>query len=264
MAIGTTAAIIGGSLIGAASSIYGSDKAGDAAKDASGASVAEQRRQFDTVRGDTQGLRDIGNSALGSIARLYGYAPPGAKPAAAPLSFAQWSQQNGGGFGGGFGMGIPGRIGAGAPGLQKGYADYLASQRAQPRGTGQPDMSGFFASPDYQFRLTEGQRAIDSSAAARGGLLSGAAVKAGTRYASNLASGEYGAFYDRLAQQAGLGVTGIGASAAAGANAANNISNSYLQGGQARGSAYLAGAQGINNAAQGGISNWMLSKYLGG
>jgi len=131
-------------------------------------------------------------------------------------------------------------------------------------GTGTPDMSVFFASPDYQFRLNEGQKAIDRSAAARGGLLSGGAQREGIRYSSNLASGEYGAFVDRLMQQAGLGSTGIGASAAAGANTASNVGNAAIYGGNAKGSAYMQGASAINNSVQGGISNLLLARYLGG
>jgi hypothetical protein len=127
-----------------------------------------------------------------------------------------------------------------------------------------PDMSVFFASPDYQFNLNEGQKAIDRSAAARGGLLSGGAVKEGERYASGLASREYSNFVDRLMQQAGLGATGIGASASAGANTAGIVSNAAQNGANARGSAYLTGGAAINNSLQGGLQNLLLAKYLGG
>jgi hypothetical protein len=68
-----------------------------------------------------------------------------------------------------------------------------------------PDMSGFFNSPDYQFNLAEGSKAINNSAAARSGVLSGRAVKEGERYASGLASREFSGFMDRLYQQAGIG-----------------------------------------------------------
>lgn len=126
------------------------------------------------------------------------------------------------------------------------------------------DMSSFYTSPDYQFNVEQGQKGIDRSLAARGGALSGAGVREGIRYSSGLASREYGGYVDRLMQQAGLGNTGIGASAAAGTNAANNISSAYMAGGAARGSAYIQTGEGINNAIQGGISNYMLSNYLSG
>jgi hypothetical protein len=129
---------------------------------------------------------------------------------------------------------------------------------------GKPDMSAFFESPDYQFNLGEGQKAIDRSAAARGGLLSGGAQKEGIRYASGMASREYSAFVDRLMQQAGLGNTGIGASAAAGANTAATVANAATSAANARGSAYLTAGSAINSGVQGGIQNLLLNKYLGG
>lgn len=129
---------------------------------------------------------------------------------------------------------------------------------------GKPDMSVFFESPDYQFNLNEGQKAIDRSAAARGGLLSGGAVREGARYASGLASREYSNFVDRLMQQAGLGATGIGASASAGANTAGMVGNAAINGANARGSAYLTGANALNSSVQGGLQNFLLAKYLGG
>lgn len=125
------------------------------------------------------------------------------------------------------------------------------------------DMSGFYASPDYQFNLTQGQQAIDRSAVARGGLLSGAAVKAGERYASGLASQQFGSYVDRLLQSAGLGNTGIGMTSSAGQNAANNIGNAYMTGAANRANAYGMQAAGINNAVQGAASNFLLMKYLG-
>lgn len=56
--------------------------------------------------------------------------------------------------------------------------------------------------PSYRFRLREGMDALEGGAAARGGALSGAAVKAGQRYAQDLASTEYGNAYGRMMQMA--------------------------------------------------------------
>lgn len=55
--------------------------------------------------------------------------------------------------------------------------------------------------PGYKFRLSQGQEALDASAAARGGLSSGAAQKALMRYGQDLGSQEYGAAYGRSWQQ---------------------------------------------------------------
>lgn len=51
--------------------------------------------------------------------------------------------------------------------------------------------------PGYQFRLQEGLKALERSAAARGGLMSGATGKALTRYGQEAASQEYSNAYNR-------------------------------------------------------------------
>ena len=51
--------------------------------------------------------------------------------------------------------------------------------------------------PGYGFRLSEGLKALERSAAARGGLLSGGTGKALTRYGQEMASQEYGNAYNR-------------------------------------------------------------------
>jgi hypothetical protein len=54
------------------------------------------------------------------------------------------------------------------------------------------------ADPGYAFRLEEGQKAIDRSAAARGGLQSGAALKAAAEYGQNMGSQEYQNAFNRF------------------------------------------------------------------
>lgn len=60
-------------------------------------------------------------------------------------------------------------------------------------------MQDYQADPGYQFRLDQGNKALNNSAAARGGLLSGATLKAITDYNSGAASQEYGAAQGRFA-----------------------------------------------------------------
>jgi hypothetical protein len=54
------------------------------------------------------------------------------------------------------------------------------------------------ADPGYAFRLEEGQKAIDRSAAAKGGLQSGAALKAAAEYGQSMGSQEYQNAYNRF------------------------------------------------------------------
>lgn len=265
---GATGAIIAGSVVAAGTSVYSANKAAGATSKAAKSANSEEARQFDLVRGDTAKLRGLGDSAIDRINRLYGYgsAAQPAQASASPLSYSEFIASRGGTEGFGRGGGRFGPV-MDEVGARRAYQQYLQSQpaavpAAPATGTGQPDMSAFFESPDYQFRLSQGEQGINRAAAARGRYDSGAVLKGLDRYNSNLASGEFASFYDRLAQQAGLGVTGIGQSAAAGANAANNIGANLVNAGNSRASAYLTAGQGVNNAVQGGIQNWYLNRYL--
>lgn len=66
----------------------------------------------------------------------------------------------------------------------------------------------FQTDPGYNFRMSEGLKALDRQAAARGGMMSGAALKAAGRYGQDLASQEYGNAFNRFqtnrASQTGL------------------------------------------------------------
>jgi hypothetical protein len=78
----------------------------------------------------------------------------------------------------------------GLPGGTAGGAEY--GSMAQPF-----DMNRFQADPGYGFRMSEGMKALENSAAARGGLLSGATLKGVSRFGQDLASNEYQNAFNR-------------------------------------------------------------------
>jgi hypothetical protein len=128
----------------------------------------------------------------------------------------------------------------------------------------------FQADPGYQFRLDQGQNQIQSSAAARGGLLSGAAAKALTKYNQNFASNEYGNVYNRfradqgdqfnrLASLAGVGQQATNATQQAGQNFASAAGNNAMYAGTARASGYTGAANSLNStlgSASGALVNY--------
>jgi len=130
------------------------------------------------------------------------------------------------------------------------------------KGSGKADFSSFTTSPDYQFTLGQGQDAINRSAAARGGVLSGAAVKAGETYAAGLADQNFGSYVNRLAGVAGAGQAATNATTAAGTNMANQNSAAIMGAGNARASAYNENGQTIANTTNGLASNYLLYRYL--
>ena len=117
----------------------------------------------------------------------------------------------------------------------------------------------FQADPGYQFRMDEGMKGITNSAAARGGLLSGAALKASATYNQNFASNEFGNAYNRfntnqtngfnrLASVAGIGQMANNQVQQAGTNMANNVSGNMLSAGSARSSGYIAQGNALTGA----------------
>jgi hypothetical protein len=86
--------------------------------------------------------------------------------------------------------------------------------------------------PGYQFRLAQGQKAVEQSAAARGGAASGGALKALTQYGQGFASNEYQNAFARHQ----TGIQNLFQGAGLGLNASNTMSgnlnqNSALQSG---------------------------------
>jgi hypothetical protein len=107
--------------------------------------------------------------------------------------------------------------------------------------------------PSYSFRFQEGLKALDRQAAARGGLISGGALKAAQRYGQDYASTEFGNAYNRLAGLAGVGQTATGAIGNAAGAYGTNAGNLMTGAGAARASGYVGGT----NALTGGLSQYL-------
>ncbi len=123
-------------------------------------------------------------------------------------------------------------------------------------GGGSPDYSAFYQSPGYQFRFDEGQRALETSAAAKGGLMSGGMGRELTRYGQGFASGEFNNYANRLSDLAGIGSSVASNTAQLGQQAAGQVGNTSGQLGQtvmAGGTAQASGIAGAGNAWASGI-----------
>jgi hypothetical protein len=137
-------------------------------------------------------------------------------------------------------------------------------------------MADFQADPGYAFRMTEGLKALDRQAAARGGLISGGALKAAQGYGQDLASQEYLNAFNRfqtnrtnllnpLQSIAGAGQTATTTLSQAGQNMGTNVANYMGNAGQAqagavtsaadaRASGYLGAQEGWNKAINSALS----------
>jgi hypothetical protein len=137
--------------------------------------------------------------------------------------------------------------------------ELVAASKYTPFG-----MNQFQQDPGYAFRLKEGQQALDRQAAARGGLISGGALKAAARYGQEMGSQEYTNAFNRYQaeRQARLGplqsLTGMGQTTAqqigsAGRSMASNVGDAIGSAAAARASGYV----GQTNALTSGLGTYL-------
>lgn len=272
MAIGTTTAILGSAALGAGASVIGGknqskavQKAANASQAASDQATAEQRRQFDIANANQQPWLTTGTSALNQLASLYGL-QTSQGPNFGSFNEAAYLAAN---------PDVAASIRAGNFG-GSGLAHYTEYGRNENRpgtpqaqtgstGTAPSGMAGFVASPDYQFRLNESQRALTARNAALGIQDSGAAQRAAIQYAGNLASGEFNNYANRLSSLAGVGQTAAQNTAALGANYAGAVGNIGMNNAQSLASSYQQ--QGANSANMwgnlAGIGSGLLGNFAG-
>lgn len=280
---------------GAAMSSSASRKASKAQERSAQQATDAEREMFEQSRADMEPWRQAGMQSLNRLSFLMGLPPVQVSPGVAPM------QQNAlGGVGGSAAQFVPGGIrgrtpdmGENAPDILQGRQqmagreqnNMLMSGQGGAQGTGPELMApggtpGEFGmltrtftganlqdDPGYQFRLKEGQAALDRSASARGGMFSGAQLKGLNRFGQEFASNEFtNAFNRDLANRQSLfnmlsGVSGTGQVGAQqigqqGMQLGQSIGSNLMGAGNARASGYLA--QG--NAMQGGL-NQLASMY---
>jgi hypothetical protein len=113
-----------------------------------------------------------------------------------------------------------------------------------------------YSDPSYQFRMQQGQDAIQSSAAAQGGLLSGATLKALQNYGQESASQEYSNAYNRFNADQTNRYNRLSNIIGMGQNAAAQTGNAGMQTGQAVANNTMAGANAIAAGQVASANNW--------
>jgi hypothetical protein len=151
------AAVLG--VAGAAISANAAENAADTQAASARDANAIQLRMFEQTRSDLDPYRGAGRTALLNLERT----------ANAPLSYRPYTPTP-----------------AYDPALFRPVAPYTGPSEADLR-----------ADPGYQFRVAEGQKALERSAAGKGLLLSGGQLKDLTRFGQDMGAQEYGAAYTR-------------------------------------------------------------------
>jgi hypothetical protein len=290
-------AVVGGAVIGGVATSQAGSKAASAQKHAADQANSTELAMYDQNREDQAPYRDIGYQALGELGRGMGFGgytdgtASSSTTTTAPLSFDEWSKSNPIGIGDYRGQ--RGAIDRGkAQGAQQAqYDSYVKNfQPVTTQNAGTPGapststtpvgdlnrdftLADFQKDPGYQFRMDEGRKGLEASAAARGGLLSGANLKAIDRYGQDYASGEYSNSYNRfnndrtqrfnrLSAIAGTGQTATNILGAQGAQVANNVAQNQTAVGNANAARSINNGNAVTGTVN-SLGNWYLQQqYL--
>lgn len=144
---------------------------------------------------------------------------------------------------------------------------------SNPNG-GQPlsdsSLAAFRNSPDYEFARQEGEKAVQQSAAAKGGLLTGGTEKDLTTFGQGLASQQFGNYFNRLLQLSQMGQSAAGTVSSADVNTGADIAGIYQNTGRgvattqlAAGDAQARGTLGAAGARATGITSAAGAKAVG-
>ncbi len=234
-----SAAIIGGAaLVGTAGSMYASNRAATAQRNAARDAAAAQEQAYARQEELQEPFRQAGMAAQNRYMTLLGLQlPEGAEN-------------------------VPGlKIDTSSPDYGKYARDF--------------SMADYQADPGYGFRMSEGMKAIERSAAARGGLLSGATLKGIQRFGQDTASNEYLNAFNRyqtnranqlnpLQSLYGGGQTSVNVLSNAAGQTGQGMANAAMAGGQARASGYMNMANALNQGLSTGANLYMQGQYLGG
>lgn len=273
MAIGTTALAIGGSLAGSAIQGMGAKSAAKAQQRQADQQIKLQREIYDDTTKRFQPIYDSGTNALAAYNYELGLGPRPTFGGTAPQIETVTTP----------GQMMPAygrrsdprdRDGYNGPDIYEPRTNWMqpgpatttykvggnsfatldeAQAWANANKQGGQAYGGFQKTPGYDFRLNQGLDAVQAGAAARGGLYSGAAMKALQQYGQDYATSEYTPYLNRLAGMTDTATAAAGNMANAGANMGAGVGSALA----AKGNAQAAGSIGMGNAINGGIQNML-------
>lgn len=236
---GPTAALIGGSLASSAIGANAQKKAGQAAAASADAATKLQGKIYDETTQRFAPYLDAGNNALAAVLYEMGIGPKPTFGATAPAIEEVKGGRN------------PNRVTGFKVGDQSFSTRSAAEEYANANKTGGTEYGGYTESPMAKYLMEKGTDSISGSAAASGGLFSGATLQALEDNRKRVISADTGDYFARLSGLTNMGLSAAGNQASAGANYASNAGQTMMAAGQAR----AQGALGAGQAFQTGISD---------
>ena len=117
------------------------------------------------------------------------------------------------------------------------------------------EFNDFYESPDYQFTLQEGQKAVDRAQSASGSRYGGRAIKEAINYNQGAASTQYGNWWNRVFNIANMGQSAAAGTANAAIQTGQTNAGILTSAGTNQANITMQGAANQNAAIQGGIGN---------
>ena len=268
------AAMIGAAVVGAAASSNASSKASKAQQNAARAAGNVEMEQYYQNRDDQAPWRNAGQQGLDMMMEGLGRIPQ----TEANFDAAEYLRRYPGVAADPYYKDHPFEHYMNSGAAEGTQFTYNAGAQAAARAPGFGDfnrdftLADFTKDPGYDFRMQQGTQALDRSAAARGGALGGAAIKAAQRYGQDFASNEYQNAYNRfnndrtqrfnrLASLAGIGQTATRDVAQQGAQVASNVAGNMIGAGNSQAAGYIAQGNAVSGAAN-SLGNWAMYQSM--
>jgi hypothetical protein len=243
---------VGDGLVGGYLNSRASRSAANAQAQSARDANAAMLEMFNQNRQDMEPWRNAGVQGLNALMYGLGIGPQGDSPRPTNPRFP-WMQGAGA---------TNGPAGGSQP---VGYGDLMRSF----------SLSDFQADPGYQFRLREGEGAINRNALARGRFNSGAALKELQRFSSNLASDEFGQAYNRFNNDQTnrfnrfAALADVGQTATRDVNAdrratSGQVAGNIIDAGNARAAGRIGSANAWGNALNNTGRNALTALFAGG
>lgn len=262
------AAVVGSAVIGAGTSAYSASKAAKAqTKAANQANQTVQQTQAQ-IRNDLLPYNQAGQAATASLNRLLGLSTgTGSAGTTGTVSAPDWAGYLSAnpdvraGFNNQVSKDFGGDINAYAQWHWQNYGQHepgrnlpmIGGSAATAAGVGGAGSNAIQASleslPGYQFARTQGLKATQNAAAARGLGVSGAAMKGAAKFATGLADQTYGDQVGRLQNVATMGQNAAAQTGSLATQNAGTISNNITGIGNAQAAGSIAAGNAASNVA---------------
>jgi hypothetical protein len=231
MAIGTGLLLAGASLAGGAVQASAAKKNASAQGKAADQATQLQREIFDQTSANYKPFLGAGRDAMAAYLYEMGLGPKPTIGATAPEITT-------------IGTGRKATYGVG----DKTFTTLAEAEKfANANKTGGTEYGGYTQSPMAKYLMGEGVDSIQGSAAAGGGLFSGATLEALEGNRRNVIGADTADYFSKLFGTANMGMAAAGNQAGAGSAYANNVGQLQMGAAQAKGQGYMGAANAIGS-----------------